>query len=62
VASVRLALRLSGQVLNQRESPRRDGTTHGMIEPLDRMARFAALVPPPRMHPTRYHGVFASIE
>ena len=30
-----------------------------MIEPLDLMARLAALVPPPRMHLTRYHGVFA---
>ena len=30
-----------------------------MIEPLDFVARLAALVPPPRMHLTRYHGVFA---
>ena len=30
-----------------------------MLEPLDLMARLAALVPPPRMHLTRYHGVFA---
>ncbi len=27
--------------------------------PLDLMARLAALVPTPRMHLTRYHGVFA---
>jgi hypothetical protein len=26
--------------------------------PLDLMARLAALVPPPRMHLTRFHGVF----
>jgi hypothetical protein len=26
---------------------------------LDFMSRLAALVPPPRVHPTRYHGVFA---
>ena len=37
----------------------RDGTTHIVLEPLDIMARLAALVPPPRMHLTRYHGVFA---
>ena len=30
-----------------------------MLEPLDFMARLAALVPPPRVHQTRYHGVFA---
>jgi hypothetical protein len=28
-------------------------------EPLDLMARLAALVPRPRMHLTRFHGVFA---
>ena len=37
----------------------RDGTTHVVLEPLDFLARLAALVPPPRMHLTRYHGVFA---
>jgi len=35
------------------------GTTHIVLEPLDMMARLAALVPPPLMHLTRYHGVFA---
>jgi hypothetical protein len=30
-----------------------------VLEPLDLMARLAALVPTPRMHLTRYHGVFA---
>jgi hypothetical protein len=33
--------------------------THIVLEPLDLMARLAALVPTPRMHLTRYHGVFA---
>jgi hypothetical protein len=28
------------------------------MEPLELMARLTALVPPPRMHLTRYHGVF----
>ena len=37
----------------------RDGTTHMVLEPLDLMTRLAALVPPPRMHLTRFHGVFA---
>jgi hypothetical protein len=32
---------------------------HIVIEPLDLMARLAALVPTPRMHLTRYRGVFA---
>jgi hypothetical protein len=31
-----------------------------VLEPLDFTARLAALVPPPRVHLTRYHGVFAA--
>jgi hypothetical protein len=37
----------------------RDGTTHVIFEPEDFIARLAALVPKPRAHLTRYHGVFA---
>ena len=36
-----------------------DGTTHVVLDPLDFIARLAALVPRPRAHLTRYHGVFA---
>jgi hypothetical protein len=54
-----LALTASGQVRYTLKTPYRDGTTHIVLEPLDLMARLAALVPPPRMHLTRYHGVFA---
>jgi len=43
----------------QLKTPYRDGTTHIVLDPLDLMARLAARVPPPRMHLTRYHGVFA---
>jgi len=35
------------------------GTTHVVLEPLDLMARLAALVPRPRLNLTRFHGVFA---
>ncbi len=59
VAVDRLALTSSGQVRYTLKTPYRDGTTHIVVEPLDLMARLAALVPPPRMHLTRYHGVFA---
>jgi len=31
-----------------------------VLEPLDFIARLAALVPPPRVHLPRYHGVFAA--
>jgi hypothetical protein len=41
----------------------RDGTTgdrrsHAIFEPLDFIARLAALVPKPRVNLTRFHGVF----
>ena len=41
------------------KTPYRDCTTHIVLEPLDFIARLAALVPPPRKHLTRFHGVFA---
>lgn len=59
VAEERLVLSSSGQVRYQLKTAYRDGTTHIMLEPLELMARLAALVPPPRMHLTRFHGVFA---
>jgi len=39
--------------------PYRDGTTHVIFEPLDFIARLAALVPKPQVNLTRFHGVFA---
>ncbi len=36
-----------------------DGTTHVLFEPQDFIARLAALVPRPRAHLIRYHGLFA---
>ena len=41
------------------KTPYRDGTTHVIFEPLDFIAKLAALVPPPRANLTRFHGVFA---
>jgi hypothetical protein len=59
VASEPMALTASGHVRYALKTRYRDGTTHIVLEPLDLMARLAALVPPPRTHLTRYHGVFA---
>jgi hypothetical protein len=59
VATERLPLTPSGQMRYVLKTPYHDGTTHIVLEPLDLMARLAALLPPPRMHLTRYHGVFA---
>jgi len=59
VAEERLALTAHGDVRYQLKTPYRDGTSHIVLSPLDLLARLAALVPPPRVHLTRYHGVFA---
>jgi len=56
----RLDLTAQGQVRYYLKTPYRDGTTHIVLEPLDFIARLAALVPPPRAHLTRFHGVFAA--
>jgi hypothetical protein len=43
----------------QIKTPYRDGTTDVIFEPLDFIARLAALVPKPRVNLTKFHGVFA---
>jgi len=60
VAIERLDLTAQGQVRYRLKTPYRDGTTHIVLEPLDFIARLAALVPLPRVHLTRFHGVFAA--
>lgn len=59
IANDRLTLTQSGQVLYKMKSPYQDGTTHLIFEPLEFIEKLCALVPPPRMHMIRYHGVFA---
>lgn len=54
-----LSLTAQGKVRYELETPCCDGTTHVIFEPLDFMARLAALVPKPRSNLTRFHGVFA---
>ena len=48
-----------GNVRYRLKTPHRESTTHVIFEPEDFIARLAALVPRPRAHLTRYHGVFA---
>jgi hypothetical protein len=59
VTTERLSLTEGGYVRYALKTPYRDGTTHVIFEPEDFIARLAALVPKPRAHLTRYHGVFA---
>ncbi len=59
VSEKRLSLTEHGQVRYSLNNPWRDGTSRVIFEPLDFIARLAALVPKPRVNLPRFHGVFA---
>lgn len=59
LAIPRLSLSSTGKVVYSLKTPYRDGTTQVAFEPVDFIARLAALVPKPRVNLTRYHGVLA---
>jgi len=52
-------LNAAGQVELKLKTPWRHGTTHLVISPLEFTQRLAALVPRPRLHWIRFHGVLA---
>lgn len=56
-AEVRLYLRRDGKVEYVFRKPRWDGGTRLVLEPVEFLEKLAALVPPPRSHLVRYHGV-----
>lgn len=59
ISEQRLALTSAGKIRYQLKTPYQDGTTHVVFEPLDFIAKLAALIPKPRVNLTRYHGVFS---
>jgi ribosomal protein S27E len=59
IANERLKRNAAGQVVLQLKSAYQDGTTHVVMSPLEFMQRLAALVPRPRLHLIRFHGVLA---
>ena len=59
LANERLSRNSKGQVVLQLKSPYRDGTTHIVMSAQEFMQRLAALVPRPRLHLIRFHGVLA---
>ncbi len=58
-ANDRVQCNAAGQVVLKRKTAWRDGTTHLVMSPLELMQRLAALVPRPRLHLIRFHGVLA---
>ena len=59
LANERLSRNAEGQVVLRLKSAYRDGTTHIVMHPQEFMQRLAALVPRPRLHLIRFHGVLA---
>ena len=59
VSTHRMERLVDGAISYELKTPYKNGTTHVVFEPLDFIARLAALVPKPRVHLTRFHGVFA---
>ena len=55
----RLSVNFKGQVVYKLKTAYRNGTTHIVLDPLDFLSRLASLIPRPRLHLTRFHGVFA---
>jgi hypothetical protein len=48
-----------GRLAYRLKTPWRDGTTHVVMERKELLERLAPLIPPPRAHQVRYHGVLA---
>ena len=59
LSEARLSLNTQGQVVYKLKTAYRNGTTHIVLSPLDFLSRLASLVPRPRIHLIRFHGVFA---
>jgi len=59
VSTKRIQMTAGGKVRYELKTPYRNGTTPVIFEPLDFIAKLAALVPKPRVNLTRFHGVFA---
>ncbi len=59
ISERRLSLSPQGRVRYALKTPWSNGTTHVEFEPVDFIGKLAALVPPPRAHLTRFHGIFA---
>jgi hypothetical protein len=59
VAEGRLHLRTSGDVVLKLKTKYSDGTSHLLFSGLEFVEKLAALIPPPRIHLTRFFGCLA---
>lgn len=59
VSEERLSTNSRGEIIYKLKKPWDDGTTAVKFTPMELMEKLAALVPRPRVHLTRFHGVLA---
>jgi hypothetical protein len=59
VAESRLERTADGQVLYHMKSEWRDGTRAILLSPMEFIEKLVAIIPPPRRHLARFHGVLA---
>ena len=59
ISNERLSVNQVGNVVLKLKTPWRNGTTHIVPTPMEFMQRLGALVPRPRLHLIRFHGVLA---
>ncbi len=59
LSEARLSRNQQGDIVYKLKTPYSNGTTHVVFTSLEFIARLAALIPPPKLNLTRYHGVFA---
>jgi hypothetical protein len=60
LAHDRLEKRPDGRLTLRLKTRWRDGTTHILMERSELIERLAPLIPPPRAHQVRYHGLCAA--
>jgi hypothetical protein len=61
IATERLSRLEDGRLLYRLRHRWRDGTTHVLFTPSELVEKLAALIPPPRFHLVRYHGVLGPL-
>ena len=59
ISNERLSVNRAGHVVLKLKTAWRDGTSHHVMAPMEFTQRLAALVPRPRLHLIRFHGVLA---
>jgi hypothetical protein len=59
ISNERLSIDREGNVVLKLKTPWRNGATHIVLTPMEFMQRLAVLVPRPRLHLIRFHGVLA---